>query len=603
MEEGVKAPQSQSSANTSLSDFLEREGFILDKTISNVLEKKLRNYRKSFLLRGPAGVGKTQLTLLISKYLNAQYVFFQCTPGTSEDDLLYKYVPSEDTKSGIKLTLGPIPRALLLSRKKMTVLVLDEFDKTRPSADALLLDVLQNHRVSLYVDNKKSVIYGNPRNLIIFITSNDFREFSEPLLRRLAVITLSHLPTQRVYQILSSRFSDSIARLLTQIYDDTIKAGLRKPATLQELYELGEILASDGVDIDLLTLVKAFVVKYEDDLEKYLDFIWKRDPKYIFKENKKPQESIERYYVPEKPIQIQIKSEEEESPEKKLSVRDLLETLKVDTKVNPVHIVNEKATVSFMARDDEGEMYNTIVKTLKPEPSEDPAILGKFKLWNVLEKPYITAEDPLKFNEAVGLIESGRDFEAYVEDELKITTSQIDRMLEHKAIKVRTYSKKLLRFEERSSDAIALIELSLDKDYIPGKPELFNARLKLYVKKVDNIAPWEMIRTIRDYIDYVAGYMKQKILIDRDVNVIVEVLKKNEFENERAIWLLNVFKEDIELFKEVCRILKKVRIVLEERTEIYYYNWDKELRIFIKKNLYNEFIALEEAIKEVLGNA
>jgi MoxR-like ATPase len=268
MDEGVKASHVQS---PSLSDFLEREGFILDSTIASILEKKLSNSRKAFLLRGPAGVGKTQLTLLISRYLNAQYVFYQCTPGVSEDDLLYKYVPSEESKSGIKLTLGPIPRALLLSRKKMTVLVLDEFDKTRPSADALLLDVLQNHRVSLYIDNKKSVIYGDPRNLVIFITSNDFREFSEPLLRRLAVITLSHLPTSRVYQILSNRFSESIARLLTQIYDDTVKAGLRKPATLQELYELGEILSSsDGKgDIDLLTLIKMFIIKYEDDLERY----------------------------------------------------------------------------------------------------------------------------------------------------------------------------------------------------------------------------------------------------------------------------------------------------------------------------------------------
>jgi MoxR-like ATPase len=402
VEEGVKASQS-ANPSPSLSDFLEREGFILDNVIVSILEKKLRNSRRAFLLRGPAGVGKTQLTLLISRYLNAQYIFYQCTPGTSEDDLLYKYIPSEEAKSGIKLAWGPIPRALLLSRKKMTVLVLDEFDKTRPSADALLLDVLQNHRVSLYVDSKKSVIYGNPRNLVIFITSNDFREFSEPLLRRLAVITLSHLPTQRVFQILSNRFSDSVARLLAQIYDDTVKAGLRKPATLQELYELGEIL-SDGMEsIDLLTLVKMFIIKYEDDLTKYLSFVQHREPTYLFKETKKSQEeSIEEYYVPQKPL-VQIESPEEEKP-KRLSIRDLLDTLKVDMKVNPVHTAAEKTTVSFMSEDNEGEMYNAIVKTLRPEPSENPAILGKFELWNVLEKPYITAKDPLKFNEVVELV-------------------------------------------------------------------------------------------------------------------------------------------------------------------------------------------------------
>jgi nicotinamide mononucleotide adenylyltransferase len=500
--------------------------------------------------------------------------------------------------------MGPIPRALMMSKRKRVVLVLDEFDKTRPSADALLLDVLQNSRVSLYIDNKKSVIYGNPRNLVIFITSNDFREFSEPLLRRLAVITLSHLPTSRVYQILSSRFNDTITRLLTQIYDDTIKAGLRKPATLQELYELGEILANDGLDIDLLALVKALVVKYEDDLEKYLDFIWRRDPEYIFKENKKTkEENIEKYYIPKEPIKIE--SEEERPAEKKLSIKDLLDTLKVDTKVNPVHIASEKTTVSFMARDDEGEMYSTIVKTLKPEPSEDPAVIGKFELWNVLDDPHITAKDPLKFSEVLELVNKDQlRFEAYVEDTLKITTAQIEKMLGNSAVKVRAYSKRLLRFEENNGDNTVLTELILDKDYAPRKTDLFNAKIKMYVKKVSNMIPKEVMWVIRGYIDYIAEYMKQGVLLDRDATVIAEVLKKYSFENENALWLLNVFKEDIELFKEVCRILKKVKIEkTEDKNKVTHYKFDMELDIFISRNHYNDFVALEEAIKEVSGNA
>jgi MoxR-like ATPase len=595
MEEGVKAPQS-----ATLSDFLEREGFILDKTITSVIEKKLLNSlsRKAFLLRGPAGVGKTQLTLLTSRYLNAQYIFYQCTPGTSEDDLLYKYIPSEETKSGIKLSLGPIPRALLLSRKKKVVLVLDEFDKTRPSADALLLDVLQNHRVSLYVD-KKSIIHGDPKNLVIFITSNDFREFSEPLLRRLTVVTLSHLPTSKVYQILSNHFNDSIARLLTQIYDDTIKAGLRKPATLQELYELGEILSnSDGAEIDLLILVKTFIIKYEDDLMKYLGFIKHREPAYLFKETKKSQEeSIEEHYIPRKPIEsLEL---EEKKPEKRLSIRDLLGTLKVDMKVNPLYTATEKMTVAFVSKDDEGEVYSTIVKTLRPEPSENPAILGKFELWNVLEKPYIITKNPLKFNEIIELVNKDRlEFEAYVEDTVKITTDQIEKLIRLEIVQVRAYSKRLLRFEERKDDDIVLTELVLDKDYVPGKPELYNAKIKIYVKKVGYKAPGEVIRTIRSYIDYIAEYIRRGILLDRDASVIAEVLKKNSFEEANALWLLNVFKEDIELFKEICRILKKVKIErLEDRTKIYYSNWENELRIYIRKSNYDEFLVLEEVAK------
>ena len=42
----------------------------------------------------------------------------------------------------------------------------------------------------------------NPSNLIIFLTSNDTREFSEPLLRRVVSITLSPLPSEKVYELL-----------------------------------------------------------------------------------------------------------------------------------------------------------------------------------------------------------------------------------------------------------------------------------------------------------------------------------------------------------------------------------------------------------------
>jgi hypothetical protein len=243
-------------------------------------------------------------------------------------------------------------------------------------------------------------------------------------------------------------------------------------------------------------------------------------------------------------------------------------------------------------------MYNAIVKTLKPEPSEDPAILGKFELWSVLEKPYIVAKNPLKFDEAVGLIENGRNFEAYAEDIVKITTAQIDKMIENKSIKIRAYSKKLLRFEEHYKDSVVLAELALDRDYIPEKPTLFSAKLKLYIKKVDNIAPQEALHIIRNYTDYIADYMKQKVLLDKDPSVLAEVLKKSDFENERALWLLNVFLEDIELFREICRILKKVRIERsKERMKIYYSNWDEELRIYVNESYYDHFLALEEVAK------
>jgi hypothetical protein len=335
-----------------------------------------------------------------------------------------------------------------------------------------------------------------------------------------------------------------------------------------------------------------------------MNFIQHREPTYLFKEPKNPQEeSIEEHYVPKKPISVE--PAEEEKPVKKFRIEDLLDTLKVDLKVNPLHTAVEKTTVSFIARDDEGEMYNSIVKALKPEPSDNPAVLGKFELWNVLEKPYIVTKDPMTLNEVVEIVSrSSLKFEAYVEDTIKITTAQIEKIIESSLVKVRAYSKRLLRFEEHSGDSVVLAELVLDKDYIPGKPpELFNAKIKIYVKKVDNV-PKEIIWTLHDYIDYISDYLRQGVLLDINAGVIAEAIKKRGLEGERALQLLSFFNENIELFKEVCRILKKTIIrKSEERLEIFYSKLEGEFYIYIDKNRYYNFIALVEAVKEVTNNA
>ena len=52
-------------------------------------------------LYGPAGTGKSYLPIVLSKTLGIEMFFYQCAPGTREDDLVLKMLPSEKTKSGM----------------------------------------------------------------------------------------------------------------------------------------------------------------------------------------------------------------------------------------------------------------------------------------------------------------------------------------------------------------------------------------------------------------------------------------------------------------------------------------------------------------------
>ncbi|MCS7127626.1 MAG: hypothetical protein NZ953_04505, partial [Thaumarchaeota archaeon] len=201
-------------------------------------------------------------------------------------------LPSETTQSGVEKVLGPLPEALLRSREKVVVLVLDEYDKTRPSADALLLDFLQHARLSVRMSAEERIITGRKENLIVFLTSNDEREFSEPLLRRCVTITIPHLSVQTIMQILQKHVDDeNLVLLLTQLYIDTIQANLRKPATIQELLQLAEAIKALGAEADFTTLVRAFVIKYDDDFSRFTKYVASREPYQFMSKNEKARDA------------------------------------------------------------------------------------------------------------------------------------------------------------------------------------------------------------------------------------------------------------------------------------------------------------------------
>jgi len=276
--------------NITMSDlkhFLNKHNFFLNPDDLALIESALKQ-RVPIMLTGLPGVGKTEFTRLFAKYINAEYIFFQCTLGTNEDDLIYKLLPSEETKSGIKIVEGPLPEALRKSKNKKVVLVLDEYDKTRPTTDAILLDFLQNFRITTRFSEEK-IIEGNKDNIYVFLTSNEERTFSEPLLRRVARIELTPINENIVKEMLRRKFDEKTANVLTRIYTDTLKAELEKPATIQELFQLGQALDSG---VRLSKLLRTYIIKSDHDLSKFIKYL--EDP--VPMGNKNEEDIIDKYY-------------------------------------------------------------------------------------------------------------------------------------------------------------------------------------------------------------------------------------------------------------------------------------------------------------------
>ena len=473
----------------------------------------------AFLLRGPPGAGKTMITQIVADYFNAHYVFIQTTLNTTEDELIYKYIPSEQTRSGVRIQYGPLPDALIKSREKTTALTIDEFDKTRPSADALLLDYLQNARVSFRIDDREDVIVGDKNNLIVFITSNDNREFSEPLLRRVVTIDFKLPDPKDVEKLLRRHFDDDkIIKTLTTIYIAGLTTELTKPITIQELIQLGYAMTVMP-DVDFNQLLLSFVVKNVEDLYKLNVSLERLNVSQIQqKETYLPNvvETIVKTVnnvTSQPPQQQTTQQQQEETTVQQLLTKIKLPVNKIVQTVNNVDKVNDEIESTFNAAIDTNTFneYSEVIKTFKPEPTDRPDVLGKFKV--VLDDTLrLTSNEPLTLNE-LDDIYNKMNFEAYVEDYVYLHPKDVIGLIksEYADLRFTYYTKDVIVTVDKKQDVTRFV---LRLDNVKGR--LYKA--KIYVNK-QNLSSDEQRRQINFIARLLRNYQLQNFLVSLLDNV------------------------------------------------------------------------------------
>lgn len=270
-------------------DHLGRAGYSADERTAGVVSLAAR-LGKPVLLEGPAGTGKTQLAKSVAQMSGRRLVRLQCYEGIDESKALYEWDYRKqllwiqaarggegfDADAIVQDGAGIFDERFLLTRPMLeairseepVVLLVDEVDRVDAETEALFLEVLAEHQVSVPELGRLSA-----RHIpLVFLTSNGTRDLSEALKRRCLFLYLDYPDAEREREIVRRHvpgLSESLAVELVALVDRLRGLNLRKPPSVSETIDFAQtltLLGSSELDLTSASLGLNILLKYQEDI-------------------------------------------------------------------------------------------------------------------------------------------------------------------------------------------------------------------------------------------------------------------------------------------------------------------------------------------------
>jgi MoxR-like ATPase len=279
------------SSSGELGMILARHGYIAKPEIANVLYLALR-LQKPLLLEGPPGAGKTQVAKVLSEALQTPLIRLQCYEGIDEAKALYQWNESlqrialefmrqshdgsQTTWIELKRQLysadflisGPILRALQSDNR--AVLLIDEVDKTGPSFEAFLLEILSDFQVSI---PQLGAVVAKHRPIVV-LTSNAQRKLTDALRGRCFLLWMNYPAPDQEAEIITTHSPACESQLAAQAARFTAavrRLGMAKPPAIRESLDWIDALALLGateLTADLVSATLPVLLKTREDIDR-----------------------------------------------------------------------------------------------------------------------------------------------------------------------------------------------------------------------------------------------------------------------------------------------------------------------------------------------
>ena len=253
--------------------------------------------RRPLFLEGEAGVGKTEVAKVLSRWLGGPFIRLQCYEGIDSSQAVYEWdytrqllhlrtaeatgLATEKGQAELEAELyderflirRPLLEALSPSDSGPPVLLIDEVDRADDEFEAFLLEALSDFTITV---PELGTIRAEIPPLVV-LTSNRTRDVHDALKRRCLYHWVEHPDFDREVAIVKLRapqVSERLARQVASATEQFRELGLYKPPGVAETIDWANSLAALGqveLSDESVRTTLGSVLKYREDQSRVTD--------------------------------------------------------------------------------------------------------------------------------------------------------------------------------------------------------------------------------------------------------------------------------------------------------------------------------------------
>jgi MoxR-like ATPase len=269
---------------------LAEHGYLADEGLATAVFLAL-TLQRPLLLEGEAGVGKTEVAKVLSRWTGGELLRLQCYEGIDLAQAAYEWDYSrqllhlravEAAGADVKAAEDELYSERFLVRRPLLkaidhqgdgpppVLLIDEVDRADDEFEAFLLEILSDYAIS--IPELRTFTATTPP--IAVLTSNRTRDVHDALKRRCLYHWVEHPGFEREVAIIRLRAPEVVERLARQVAAAVERMrGLElfKPPGVAEVIDWAQALAALGqaeLDERWVDATLGSVLKYREDQER-----------------------------------------------------------------------------------------------------------------------------------------------------------------------------------------------------------------------------------------------------------------------------------------------------------------------------------------------